>query len=260
MNDPRDHELSRIYREGAWPEPRRQLDDAILEASRRAARARRSASFVWRWGPRFALAATVVLTFSLLLRMSEEMPGEKIAPLLTPAARRAPPAAPRPARPVEEAKPLAEIATPKSEPAPPRGLVEEPPPTLQSAPAAPAFALKKEAPEAARADALQRGSDIQQNSRLREAALPPRELQPAPARPAPPPIAAPTAQAPGAAVTSGLATSLAARAPGVAERSPQAWLDDIRKLKAQGKTEDAQRELAEFRKRYPDYRLPDDLR
>jgi TolA-binding protein len=44
------------------------------------------------------------------------------------------------------------------------------------------------------------------------------------------------------------------------ERSPETWLADVRKLKAQGRTEEAERELAEFRKRYPDFRLPDDLR
>jgi hypothetical protein len=44
------------------------------------------------------------------------------------------------------------------------------------------------------------------------------------------------------------------------ERTPEKWLEDIRKLKTQAKTAEAERELAEFRKRYPDYRLPEDLR
>jgi hypothetical protein len=53
---------------------------------------------------------------------------------------------------------------------------------------------------------------------------------------------------------------VAARAPIVLERTPQAWIDDIRKLKAQARAEDAERELAAFAKRYPDYQLPEDLR
>jgi len=43
------------------------------------------------------------------------------------------------------------------------------------------------------------------------------------------------------------------------ERTPEKWLDDIRKLRLEGKMGEADRELAEFKKRYPDYRLPEDL-
>jgi hypothetical protein len=44
------------------------------------------------------------------------------------------------------------------------------------------------------------------------------------------------------------------------ERTPEKWLEDIRKLKTDGKTTEAERELAEFKKRYPDYILPEELR
>jgi hypothetical protein len=44
------------------------------------------------------------------------------------------------------------------------------------------------------------------------------------------------------------------------ERPPEKWLEDIHKLKTQGKTAEAERELSEFKKRHPDYRLPEDLR
>ena len=57
---------------------------------------------------------------------------------------------------------------------------------------------------------------------------------------------------------SGLASRVAV--PEAKERTPEKWLEDIRKLKTEGKALDAERELAEFRKRYPDYRLPEDLR
>jgi len=43
------------------------------------------------------------------------------------------------------------------------------------------------------------------------------------------------------------------------ERTPQTWIEDIRRLKGEGRTEEAGRELAEFRKRYPEYTLPEDL-
>ena len=45
-----------------------------------------------------------------------------------------------------------------------------------------------------------------------------------------------------------------------AERTPQSWIEDIRKLVADGKLEQADREIADFKKRYPDFALPNDLR
>ncbi|HKC43667.1 MAG TPA: hypothetical protein VKC64_07550 [Burkholderiales bacterium] len=42
-------------------------------------------------------------------------------------------------------------------------------------------------------------------------------------------------------------------------RSPEEWIAEIRRLKAQGREADAAAELAEFRRRYPDYALPTDL-
>jgi hypothetical protein len=58
----------------------------------------------------------------------------------------------------------------------------------------------------------------------------------------------------GAAIGSRLAV------PEAKERTPEKWLDDIRKLKTEGKATEAERELGEFKKRYPDYILPEDLR
>ena len=45
-----------------------------------------------------------------------------------------------------------------------------------------------------------------------------------------------------------------------AELAPDKWLERIEELRKQGKLEEAKASLAEFRKRYPDYRLPDALR
>lgn len=258
MNDPRDHELSRIYREGAWPEPRRQLDEAVLEASRRAARARRSASFVWRWAPRFALVATVVLTSTLVLRVYQEQP-EMIAPPareVRPAPRVRQPAAPAPEAKAESAVPMSAPLEKKRTPEPAGRREESMQLRYQSSPAQPEVAAGAEkgfASDAARADRIP-----QQSSRTPEVAS---ERQPEPVR-APRPmqespstLPAPAASAPGAGVLGGINVRSSAL-----ERSAETWLEDIRKLKAQGKNEDVQRELAAFKKRYPDYQLPDDLR
>lgn len=249
MNEPRDNELSHIYKEGTWPEPSRQIDEAILSASRRAARARHP--FVWRWAPSLALAATVVLTVSLVLRVYQDQPQTVSPPI--PDGRSAP-ILPTTEPPAEK---------PKSVPAP----QSAPAPAQKPAPAASAVALKKEASQAKRSDQARR--EIQENLRERYQSSPPQELQPeiqpepmrAPPRANEAPSPPPAQIAPRAAVISGGdAGAISIRRTDAPERSPQAWLEDIRRLKAEGKPEEAGREIAEFRKRYPDYVLPDDLR
>lgn len=42
-----------------------------------------------------------------------------------------------------------------------------------------------------------------------------------------------------------------------AARTPEQWLQGIADLRRQGRHEEADRELAEFRKRHPDYRIPE---
>jgi len=44
-----------------------------------------------------------------------------------------------------------------------------------------------------------------------------------------------------------------------ASLTPEDWLKRIKRLKQEGKLEEAKQELAEFKKRYPDYRLPQAL-
>jgi hypothetical protein len=44
-----------------------------------------------------------------------------------------------------------------------------------------------------------------------------------------------------------------------AEADPQRWIERIRALRAAGKLQEAEESLREFRKRYPDFRLPPDL-
>ena len=304
-HEPKDQRLSRIYREGAWPEPSRQIDQAILAASRRAAREQHS--FVKRWAPPFAIAATVALTSALVLKVYQEQP-DAVSPTLpekvaAPGAKQPPSAA--------EAKAPGTKAAPAQAPqavTTPSGfsstmdvgeaerldrlqrdlalrrsaLPNESPTPAPNFPQ-PAAALKKEATEANRTgDALlQRRPDTTQASRARESVQPPREQRPAIAPVSvfgsPPPAAAPSpapasplapASAPAAApavtpapaAASGAVTSALSTAPKAAERSPQAWIEDIRKLMTAGKSEEAGAEIAQFKKRYPDYVLPEDLR
>jgi hypothetical protein len=56
-----------------------------------------------------------------------------------------------------------------------------------------------------------------------------------------------------AAPAAGAANRTLARA---AAEPAERWLERIAELRRQGKDDDAERELAEFRRRYPDYRIP----
>ncbi len=42
--------------------------------------------------------------------------------------------------------------------------------------------------------------------------------------------------------------------------TPEKWLERIEELRKQGRLEEARTNLAEFRKRYPDYQLPESLK
>lgn len=53
---------------------------------------------------------------------------------------------------------------------------------------------------------------------------------------------------------------LAEKPAGALVESPARWLKRIVELRREGKTKEAEEELARFRKRYPDYRLPAELK
>ena len=319
MSDQRehsDHALSRIYREGAWPEPSRQIDEAILAASRRAARERWP--LLWRWAPPFALAATVVVTGSLVL-MHRERPDvsqfsysdaaqatvdeQPAAPLIEKKEKAAPAQPPAPPPPQVVVTPQGYTSTMDAAEAEriaraqrDLGLKQSPPASESPVPVPAAkaalaenYRLRTEPSEPKRSDAPQRQPELQA-SNTRSA--PPRAEQPAGATTlsvfgAPPPAQAqapaPTsAPAPAPvpafaplqakvqpqaalrpapqAISPPSASNEVAQTAAATERSPLTWLDDIRRLKAEGKAEEAARELAEFRKRHPDYPLPNDLR
>jgi hypothetical protein len=279
VKERKDNELSRVYNEGAWPEPRRQIDEAILLASRRAARARHPV--LHRFGTPFALAASVVLAVTLAVMVSERESGRELkdyfprspepaaepkrdtARKIEAPAKAEPDAAPAPrelfASPMGPDKALPKPAAPpaaKSAPAPaaknPAAPAAKAPlaplAKAQPAPAAQPPRRVEPAPAPERADRIRREVDqLQENRQAAGIAAPQATQREAETRPA----------APIGATTSVTAAGVLGFA---AARAPEAWLDDIRKLRAQGRSEDAARELAEFRKRYPDYRVPDDLR
>jgi hypothetical protein len=297
MTERRDEDLSHIYRDAEGPRPSQRVDDNILAASQRVAGTiRRPAAFGLprRWGTPVAIAATVLVSSTVALMVFERQSGVDTAAPKAPQGGRT--AKVTPAAPVRVEQPVkSPPAEPRAEPA-----AKSPPAELPSAAPAPAAPSPQGAAPLDRArpatvETALSGERRATGQPARVPAVPPgveilrksEELKPAPAAAAPganarastvppqPPV--PDAQrvfdaqqqAAGAntvresaSATQGVVGGLASRVvvSEGKERTPEKWLADIRKLKTEGKAIEAERELAEFKKRYPDYILPEDLR
>jgi hypothetical protein len=227
-----DPKLSQRYRELPREEPPRHLDDAILAASRRAG-ASRPAPLVAptgrrRWYFPVAAAAIIVLAVAVTVHVERQQHDLEVAEA---------PVAPAP--PFEE-QPQAQA------PAREQALAREPASKREAftPDPKPAPSEKKSAP---RHDA--RLSD------LYKAPAPPEPASPPAAAPTPPPVEAQargraearSAMGEGRAATDSIAASAA--------RSPEQWLQGIAELRRQGRHDEADRQLAEFRRAFPNYRI-----
>jgi hypothetical protein len=231
-----DPKLSQRYRELPREEPPRHLDDAILAASRRAVAGKKR-----HWYVPLAAAAVIVLAVAVTVHVDRERPSEEVA--LSQAEQKAFVPDPKPAAPAQEAP----EALAKRDVAP-RPLRREAPAAAPAAPTAQPEAERR-AQEAAVADARQ-ADEAAMKERRSEAAASSRAM--ASAQRAPAAAAAKPAPQAGARLD-GLTISA------VSPPSPEQWLLAIDDLKRQGKHEEAEKQLAEFRKRYPDYLIPEGI-
>ena len=221
-----DPKLSERYRELPREEPARALDDAILAASRRAVDARPAPLVAptgrRRWYFPVAAAAVIVLAVAVVAHVEREQPDVEILQPSMEVLKTPPPP------PIEQDR-RAEASQPARKAAAPSGFAAEPPPRADSAgalsaPAAvPAPASPRPAAEAERNDvgAASAGARTTRDER-------------------------PRAQT--------------QRASATVEQSPEVELERIARLRAAGRHEEADKALAEFRKRYPDYRLTDEMK
>jgi hypothetical protein len=231
----RDPRLDAAYRDAPREEPPAELDARVRAAAHRAvaaaprslgARARRSALAGWRLPLSIAATALIAVTVSLMVREEESILSRPEAP--APAAAPAAPAVtPEPPTPAGEAQTRDEAA-----PAP---FKREP------ATAAPAARPAIPPPPAERPTSRE---ERPWPGTASDAAAPSDRERPAPARAS----AAKRGAAPAA-------PALEQAAP----RSPELWLEEIRRLRAEGREDEAAAELAELARRYPDFRLPPDL-
>jgi hypothetical protein len=262
-----DAKLTALYREDAQQMPSPAADAAILAAARRAVGAgpqRRPLLLRQRWLTPLLAAATVAVIAIGIVRI---VPPEEIA---SPGAERfrapAPASAPTPA---PATAPAAEPAPATAASAPAKAAAREDRPArlkqrqvareaadsgfVPAPPAAPA-------PPRSIAAALEATAERAPAARYEAPAAAPAAATP------PPPALAAAQSAPSAPAAAGAMVarkSLAAPMPSQdasVTRDPVKWINAIRELRNAGRRDDVARELAEFKRRYPDYELPVDLR
>src|SRR6266850_2890880 len=236
MTDERDPKVSQRYRELGAEEPPTELDAEILAASRRAAETRLAPLVPptgrRRWYFPVAAAAIITLAVAVTVHVERSQPdAEDIAP---PPAAAPVPAAPQlrkeaPAARLEQSPSKPEAVT---KPAAQRRFTPEPRQPAAT-PAAPAPASRV-------ADAMQerRSADAPPESRARSAEL---------------------VQAPAARRDAESGTPARLLGQVVKAESPEAALERIAELRRQGKHDEADKALAEFRRRYPDYRIAEEM-
>jgi hypothetical protein len=224
--DPEDlRRVSRRYRALGAEEPPRALDEAILAAARREVGARPGApgrAAPQRWAGSLAAAAVLVLAVAVALHMQSEQP-DVAQPVPAAKLPAVPPAAPVNEPVKQAAKPVIPKAAEfsrKSEPEPFPAKEEHVTAERQIPPAPQASAAAPSAEMSSRADA---------------------------------------ARAPQAAPARALARSAGAQGKVQAD-TPERELERIAELRRQGRHDEADKALAEFRKRYPEFRIPDEMR
>ena len=269
-----DPKLSRLYREASTEAPPAAVDAAILAAAHlqvaqsqrdeglrdRESSQRQQRSLWSRWMVPAGAMATLVLAVSIAFLVEREQPGSVDRATDRPVPQR--PQSWPPAPVTESLKPEA----------------------ADSAPAG--AAVKKEAPAAA---APAQGADVTTPAQTPAATYPAPAQAPEPAAPAASAAeafpaerrakeAAPVTAAPKTATESNSAGDsaiggLGAGAPAAraatgeitpmrqqaTQRSPETWLEEIGRLKRDGREKEAAEQLAEFRKAHPAYAVPEYL-
>jgi hypothetical protein len=229
-------EVSRRYRETATESSPARLDDLILRAARRELRPQPR-----RWMLPLSLAAAVLLSMSVILRLPQEglspQPARQKATSETAPASAPSPAADAPVAPVARAEQKAATPSRPAVPAP------APAPASAAAPAPTAEPFANSAADnAPAAEEKQEAAPLSQPAAKKAQGV---ERQSAPS------------------AAGMLAPRRDEASPAAAEErdamTPASWIARIRELQRSGKTGEAADELKNFRASYPDYVLPPDL-
>jgi hypothetical protein len=252
-----DPKISRRYRELPREEPPRRVDDAILAAARRAVVSRPAPLVVpsgrRRWYFPLAAAAIIVLAVSVTIHVERQQLDAEVFEAATPP--KAPPEEKltQPEPPAEPASPRVFAPDPKLQrpPAPPAPQAEQSrqlPAQRDAVPAAPRGAPAPSAappPPAAAAEDRMLGK-----SQQAPATVPQAKPEAAKREALMREEARARASRESAAVSGAVGARLSA-----AHASPEQWLQGIADLRRQGRHDEADKALAEFRRVYPDYKI-----
>lgn len=271
MADERDPKVSQRYRELGAEEPPRELDQAILAAAHRAAD-RPHAPLVTpagrhRWYFSLGAAAVVVLAVAVTWHVEREQPDPETAVLKEEIPLKSPPpaSAPKPAVPTFTPEPKPRLQQTPREPARDAVPVASAPAESRIrenaagdvAPAPSAQAERREESPAAAAGVMSRRTDRVEPQAASPAApdeprAADRAEEPRPSarmRATPAPQAAPAREA----------SPVGRAAVSAYVDSPERFLDRIAELRKEGNHNEADRLLAEFRQRYPDYLISKEM-
>ena len=230
MTEERDPKVSRRYRELGGEEPPRELDQAILAAAHRAADRPHAPLVVpagrHRWYFAFGAAAVLVLAVAITVQVERQSDPEAL------------PSAQAPAAAPERKEGFSSEPGVLADQAPAQEARKKP--AQAAAPAKPRVAenaAKPQAAEVARADRLEAAPTTQPERREQSAAA--------------------------EAALSGRAAPAAAPAPKALASAvalpPERLLERIAELRKEGRHDEADKALAEFRQRYPEYRISDEM-
>lgn len=284
-------DLSRLYHDAVRPEPPQALDEAILAAARDAAGGRpqgvRRLANTRRWSVPFALAATVLLTVSVTLMVHDEQQVGDTSftiPATVPARPDAEPATgsaigsatrsaksrPETQAETQSVEPLAKPAylpTPaarrNTEAKADAGAMASPAPMTDQMtavlPSSPASFARERADKMAQP--AHEPAPAAQGALATDATAPGGSIKAEMAASAPAPVVVtPRVLEKSRAFSSSIRQEAEAGNSASDEKSPERWIIEIRALKRIGRTPAAEAMLIEFRKRFPDYKLPDDLK
>lgn len=253
MTDERDPKLSQAYRELGGEEPPRALDDAILAAAHRAERTHPAPLLSpgvgrparERWTFPLAAAAVIMLSVGVVMHLQLEQPGIDGIQLAPEKASPAP--APAPAPVAEASKPAPQPEAPK-----PEDTMIARAPGAAKVEAAPPQPAREEIPKLSGSEArgASAGPFVQAPPAVASA--------PGPARK---PMAMQRAEEgmrdrADSAERQALSEATAKRSQDAGE-TPGKWLERIAELRRAGRHDEADKALAEFRQRYPGYRIPE---
>lgn len=273
MAEPEDRDLSARYRALPDETPPAALDAAILDAARRDARMRR-ASGLRRWTLPVSLAAVVMLSVLVTLRIEDERPDvaalRESTGLATPVEEKAPdPYAALPAekgsdpvstRPAARAPQVSAPASAEKKGSDPISALPAPAPAPAPAQRDEAGGMEKK-PDEKKLDAV--AAPAAPAAPARESGLRASPEAASAARGSG--FAADAARAPVEAPASRDRADMSrakseARMQDAAPESPRAWLERIARLRREGRIEEADKALEAFRNRYPDFEIPEALR